>query len=61
MKISRNWLQEFVELPVTLTPAEFSRTLTLSVCEVEGVEVIGEPKVLDAGGSEQTWARVRVQ
>ncbi|OGH01599.1 MAG: phenylalanine--tRNA ligase subunit beta [Candidatus Lambdaproteobacteria bacterium RIFOXYD1_FULL_56_27] len=42
MKISRNWLQEFVELPVTLTPAEFSRTLTLSVCEVEGVEVIGE-------------------
>jgi len=41
MKISRNWIQDFIDLPANLTPAGFSKTMTLSVCEVEGLEVTG--------------------
>jgi len=42
MKISRNWIQDFIDLPADLTPQRFSKTMTLSVCEVEGLEVTGE-------------------
>ncbi|MDT8448394.1 MAG: phenylalanine--tRNA ligase subunit beta [bacterium] len=41
MKISKNWIQEFVDLPQDLEPAAFSRLMTLRICEVEGVEITG--------------------
>ncbi|MCP4297166.1 MAG: phenylalanine--tRNA ligase subunit beta [Proteobacteria bacterium] len=40
MKISLNWVKEFVEFP-DLSAEELARTITLSVCEVEGYEETG--------------------
>ena len=37
MKISLNWIKDFVELP-ELSPEEMGVRFTLSTCEVEGVE-----------------------
>jgi len=42
MKISLDWIKEFVELPEDLTPEEIGMRFTLSTCEVEGVEVSNE-------------------
>src|SRR4051812_48037884 len=39
MKISLNWLKEFVELPATV--AELTELLTLAGVEVEGIETRG--------------------
>jgi len=40
MKISLNWIKEFVEVP-GLSAEELAQTITLSVCEVEGYEETG--------------------
>ncbi|HNJ66396.1 MAG TPA: hypothetical protein PKW28_10905, partial [Turneriella sp.] len=37
MKLSYNWLNEFVDLSGT-TPAELANLLTMKTCEVEGFE-----------------------
>lgn len=42
MKVSLNWLKDFVALPATVTPDMLSRELTMSTVEVEGYEVLGE-------------------
>lgn len=41
MKISLNWIGDFVELNPTLPKKELVETITLSVCEVEGFETTG--------------------
>ena len=41
MKISLNWVREFVELPV-LNAGELAQQITMSVCEVEGYEETGQ-------------------
>jgi len=41
VKISINWIRDFVPLP-TLNPQEISNRITLSTAEVEGVEEIGK-------------------
>lgn len=38
MKISKKWLQDFVFLPDSLSPAELAKDLTLHTVEVEGIE-----------------------
>ena len=38
MKISLDWIGEFVDLPRNLSGREIARRITLSVCEVEGYE-----------------------
>lgn len=40
MKISLNWLREFVDIPTTLSAEEFSELTTLHTAEVEGAETI---------------------
>ena len=42
MKISLNWIKDFVEVDPTIPPQELVETITLSVCEVEGFEKTGE-------------------
>ena len=39
MKISLDWIKDFVALPEDLSPQEMGVRFTLSTCEVEGVEV----------------------
>ncbi len=41
MKISINWISDFVDLPTGLSDKDLAERITLSVCEVEGVERIG--------------------
>lgn len=41
MKLSLNWLQDFVELTVT-DPQEIARRMTAGVAEVDEVEILGE-------------------
>ena len=41
MKLSLNWVKEFVEIDETLSPGELEKTITLSICEVEGYTEIG--------------------
>lgn len=41
MKISKNWIEEFVDLPQNLNPEELGRLITLKICEIEGTEVTG--------------------
>ena len=41
MKISKNWLCDYIDLPKDLDLARFCEVVTLSVCEVEGVEETG--------------------
>ncbi|MBI9101614.1 MAG: phenylalanine--tRNA ligase subunit beta [Spirochaetales bacterium] len=38
MKISLDWIKDFVELPEDISPQEMGVRFTLSTCEVEGVE-----------------------
>lgn len=42
MKISLNWIREFVDIPRSYTPAKLSELLTLRTCEVEGFEEVDE-------------------
>lgn len=42
MKISLNWLKDFVSIPAKVTPEEIGARLTLSTVELEGQEVRGE-------------------
>ncbi|MFH1192071.1 MAG: phenylalanine--tRNA ligase subunit beta [bacterium] len=42
MKISLNWLKQFVEIPKNITPKELGIALTLKTVEVEGIEKQGE-------------------
>lgn len=42
MHISKDWLQEFVKLPASLTSEKIARELTMKTVEVEGVENPGE-------------------
>ena len=43
MKLSLNWIGDYVTLPKTLTPRELAHQLTMSTVEVEGVhEVDGD-------------------
>lgn len=42
MKLSYNWLKNYVDLPDSLTPEELGLKLTMGVVEVEGVEKQGE-------------------
>lgn len=42
MKVSVNWISDFVDLPAGLSDRELSERITLSVCEVEGYERSGE-------------------
>jgi len=53
MKISLNWLRDFVEIPSDLSPREFGEKFTIHTAEVEGIEsqqeeyenmIIGEVK-----------------
>jgi len=41
MKISLNWVREFVEIDPELSAEQLSQKITLSVCEVEGYEEMG--------------------
>ncbi len=41
MKISVDWIKDFVELPTSLDDMELAQHITLGVCEVEGFERIG--------------------
>lgn len=41
MKISLNWIKDFVEVDSKISPEELVETITLSVCEVEGFEKTG--------------------
>ena len=41
MKISVNWISDFVDLPKGLSDRELSERITLAVCEVEDSERIG--------------------
>ncbi len=41
MKISLNWIKDFVEIDPNLSAEELAKTITLSVCEVEGFESTG--------------------
>lgn len=45
MKISYNWLKEYVE--IDLTPKELANTLTMAGLEVEGIEEVQEDYILD--------------
>lgn len=38
MKLSLNWIKQFVELPKDLTPEEIQKLLTLKTAEIEGIE-----------------------
>ena len=40
MKISLNWLRDFVDLPADLSPRELVDRFTITCAEVEGVEAI---------------------
>jgi phenylalanyl-tRNA synthetase beta chain len=42
VKLSLNWLKDFVALPESLSPSEISRRLTISTVEVESFEVLTE-------------------
>jgi len=39
MKISLDWIKDFVELPEDLSPQQLGERFTLATCEVEGVEL----------------------
>ncbi len=41
MKISFNWIKDFVEIDPDISSRELAETITLSVCEVEGIEETG--------------------
>lgn len=41
MKISLNWIKDFVDIDPSIATQELVQTITLSVCEVEGFEEIG--------------------
>jgi phenylalanyl-tRNA synthetase beta chain len=41
MKISVDWIKDFVDLPEELSDRDISERITLGVCEVEGFERIG--------------------
>ena len=41
MKISLNWIKDFVEIDPNLSADKLAKTITLSVCEVEGFETTG--------------------
>jgi len=41
MKISLNWLKQFVEIPKEITPEKIAELLTLKTVEVEGIEKQG--------------------
>ncbi|MDX2471241.1 MAG: phenylalanine--tRNA ligase subunit beta [SAR324 cluster bacterium] len=41
MKLSINWVKEFVSIPTNITPDELVAAITLSTCEVEGQEFYG--------------------
>src|SRR3989338_8304489 len=38
MKISLNWIKEFVDVPARMTARHLAELLTLRTCEVEGYE-----------------------
>ncbi len=42
MKISLNWLKQFVDIPKNITPEELGIALTLKTVEVEGIKKQGE-------------------
>jgi len=42
MKISLNWIKDFVQIDKNLTSKELVEKITLSICEVEGFEETGE-------------------
>lgn len=42
MKISLNWIRDFVDIDPELSTEELAQTITLSVCEVEGAEDTGK-------------------
>lgn len=41
MKISLNWIKDFVEVSENINASELAKTITLSTCEVEGYEETG--------------------
>ncbi len=41
MKLSINWVKEFVTIPSNITSEELVAAITLSTCEVEGTEIYG--------------------
>lgn len=42
MKLSLNWLKDYVELPEDLTPEQLAHDLTMKTVEVEGIESLSE-------------------
>ena len=42
MKVSLNWLKDYVELPANLTPEQLSYDLTMTTVEVEEFERLEE-------------------
>lgn len=47
MKVSLEWIADFVSLPATVSPEELARELTLKTVEVEGVERTGGDVVFE--------------
>ena len=47
MKLSLNWISDYVTLPAGLTPKELAHQLTMSTVEVEGVHEIDRDLVLE--------------
>lgn len=41
MKISLNWIKDFVQIDEKLSSEELVEKITLSICEVEGFEETG--------------------
>lgn len=40
MKISLDWIRDFVDLPEDMTPEEIAEMFTLKTAEVEGIEIV---------------------
>lgn len=51
MKISLNWVRDFVDLPADVTPQQIAQALTMATVEVEQVHDAGKPLELIVVGS----------
>lgn len=47
MKLSLNWLKEFVTIPKNISPQKLGELLTVHTVEVEGIEKVGNNMVLE--------------
>ncbi len=54
MKISLNWIADYVTLPAGLTPKDIAHQLTMSTVEVEGFEAHGDDTVFEVDNKSLT-------